>query len=195
MTYEELNRRLAQVPPERRGYALAVPVVEEADGLSLLFEVRSRDLRTQPGEVCFPGGGIEAGESAPEAALRELEEELGLSAALGTALEPIRHQAGFSAAPFLVRPAPDWRRQLRPNPDEVQEVFTVPLDWFCRNPPALYDCRLVTRPPADFPDARLGFPQGYPWREGHIRVPVWYYDDHPIWGLTGRVVRRMVKAL
>lgn len=196
MTYQELNRRLSEYrPAPSRGYALAVPVVGEHDTLSLLFEVRARSLHTQPGEVCFPGGGIESGETAPQAALRELREELGLTAGLGAALEPVRHQAGFSAEPFLVRLQADWRQQMCLNPDEVQEVFSVPLSWFRTHQPEIYSCRLITQAPQNFPDAKLGFPQGYPWREGHIQVPVWYCEGRPIWGLTGRVVQNLAAAL
>ena len=50
----------------RRTYAVLVPLVERDGALHLLYEVRARMLRRQPGEVCFPGGRMEAGET-PEA--------------------------------------------------------------------------------------------------------------------------------
>ena len=61
----------------RHSYAVLCPLVEKPDGLYLLFEVRAAGLR-QGGEVCFPGGRVDAGESAVDCALRETEEELGL---------------------------------------------------------------------------------------------------------------------
>ena len=58
-------------------YAILVPLVETDSGDALLLEVRSQFVR-QPGEVCFPGGRAEAGETAAEAAVRETCEELGI---------------------------------------------------------------------------------------------------------------------
>ena len=61
-------------------YAVILPVVDLDDGKGpqILYEVRASDLDRQPGEVCFPGGQIEAGETPLEAALRETEEELAI---------------------------------------------------------------------------------------------------------------------
>ena len=47
----------------KRAFAVLVPLVEREDGLHVLYEVRALTLRHQPGEVCFPGGHIEAGET------------------------------------------------------------------------------------------------------------------------------------
>lgn len=199
MTYEELMSRLAARPrEEKRGFAVAVPVVEEGEGLSLLFEVRSAKLRTQPGEVCFPGGRVEPGEDPARAALRELSEELGLGGDLaepGPYLGRQGHQANFFADAFLVRLRPGWREGLRPNADEVEEVFTVPLAFFRDNAPELYLCHTETVAPADFPYDKIGFPAGYPWRKGRFEVPLWMWEGKPIWGLTARVLRDLVTGL
>ena len=64
---------------EKRRYAVLCPLVEREDGLHFLYEVRSRTL-SQGGEVCFPGGRMEPGESPEECALRETEEELAIPA-------------------------------------------------------------------------------------------------------------------
>ena len=64
---EHLRRRYADHVPgllgARHSYAVLCPLVERPDGLHLLFEVRSAALHRQPGEVCFPGGRMEAGET------------------------------------------------------------------------------------------------------------------------------------
>ena len=63
MELDALTRLLARRQPglmDATGrYAVLVPLVEGEEGLSLLYEVRARTLRRQPGEVCFPGGRIE----------------------------------------------------------------------------------------------------------------------------------------
>ena len=196
MTYEELKDRVARRGGESpRGYAVLAPVVETVDGLALLFEVRSRRLRTQPGEVCFPGGAVERGETPQETALRETVEELGLPRHLievGPPL-PTQYRTGSEPTrPFLGRLLPDWEGELHTNPDEVEEVFPVPLTFFRENPPRIYRCESVTLPGEDFPHAQLGFPQGYPWRRGEVLIPVWMWQNRAIWGLTARVVRDLM---
>ena len=69
---EHLRRRYADHVPgllgARHSYAVLCPLVERPDGLHLLFEVRSAALHRQPGEVCFPGGRMEAGETPEQCA-------------------------------------------------------------------------------------------------------------------------------
>ena len=79
-------------------FAVLVPLVRQKTGLSLLFEVRASSLHQQPGEVCFPGGRMEAGETPVQCALRETEEELGLSPEQVRVIGPMDflvHQSGF----------------------------------------------------------------------------------------------------
>lgn len=200
MTYEELTARVrAMESRPAREYAVLAPVAEEGGELYLLFEVRSATLRTQPGEICFPGGGIETGETAAEGALREMGEELGLRpplVELGAPLPRLWHQAGFATQPFLARLAPGWREALDPGRDEVAETFLVPLDFFRRTQPELYLCETTLVVPDNFPYDKIGFPQGgYPWRRGKLPVPLWQWGDKAIWGFTARIVLELVKGL
>ena len=79
---DRLRRRYGGRTPgllgARRSYAVLCPLVERPEGLHLLYEVRSAALHRQPGEVCFPGGQVEAGETPEQCALRETEEELSI---------------------------------------------------------------------------------------------------------------------
>ena len=76
---EKLKDRPVGVIGKRKEYAVLVPLIEKDGEAALLLEVRSKDIR-QPGDVCFPGGRVEEGESFQETALRETEEEIGISA-------------------------------------------------------------------------------------------------------------------
>ena len=87
MHTEDIRKKLKNHTPIgehwARHFAVILPVVDFGSdsggkGPEILYEVRAKDLDRQPGEVCFPGGQIEEGETPLEAALRETEEELGI---------------------------------------------------------------------------------------------------------------------
>lgn len=200
MTVQEFREKWAGHVPGiqdmKASYGVLVPLVERPEGLCLLYEVRADTLGRQPGEVCFPGGRVEAGETPSDCALRETWEELGIPQAaveLVAPLDLLTHQGGFVIHPFLgvVDPA----AAVCPSPAEVKEVFTVPVNWLLAHPPAVYSYDLVPQVGEDFPYERVGFPRGYRWRGGKVTVPIYDWPDHPIWGLTGRITRRLLEDM
>ena len=172
-------------------YAVLCPLVEMPDGLHILFEVRAAGLR-QAGEVCFPGGRMEAGETVAQCALRETEEELGIPAPevqlLGET-DFLCNQRGFLLRPVIGLVSEAGMAALRPSPAEVAEVFTVPLRFFKETPPEVYGYDLVPQIPDDFPYEALGIDPSYPWNRGRNDVPAWHYEGHIIWGMTARILR------
>ena len=108
--------------------AVLVPIIDRHEP-TVLLTLRTAELASHAGQVAFPGGKIEAGDSSPvAAALREAEEETGLSPAL---IEPIGYLdlyltfSGFRILPAVARVEPKFTLVL--NPREVVETFEVPL--------------------------------------------------------------------
>ncbi|XP_044843481.1 peroxisomal coenzyme A diphosphatase NUDT7 isoform X3 [Mauremys mutica] len=99
--------------------SVLMPLMVKDGKLYVLFTVRSMKLRRSPGEVCFPGGKSEPTDRDEIAtALREAKEEVGLHPEqVGSLVTPV---VGFIEDTF----------QARPNPDEVSDVFLVPLEYF-----------------------------------------------------------------
>lgn len=100
----------------------------ETGSACIFLTQRSSKLRKHSGQFALPGGKVDTGESIVDAALRELEEELGLKqhhdSVLGT-LDDMPTQSGFKITPFVV-----WienQNTLNANPDEVAEVYQIPL--------------------------------------------------------------------
>ena len=139
MTAEEFRTRWTGHVPKVQDvtgeYAVLVPLVERPEGLCLLYEVRADTLGRQPGEVCFPGGRLEGAESPEECALRETWEELGIPREkiriLGR-LDFVAHRANFILHPVLALVEEEAVDGLHLNPDEVAEVFQVPLEHLNR---------------------------------------------------------------
>ena len=182
----------------RSSYAVLCPLTEGPEGLELLFEVRASGLRRQPGEVCFPGGRMEAGELPESCALRETEEELAIPrreiSLLGKP-DFICNQAGFLLQPVLGAVSAAGMAALRPSPAEVAEIFTVPLSFFRDTAPEVYAYELVPQVPEAFPYASVGIPADYRWGRGRVEVPIWHWQGHTIWGMTARFTWDIARRL
>ena len=182
----------------KRAFAVLVPLVEREDGLHVLYEVRALTLRRQPGEVCFPGGHIEAGETPEQCALRETEEELGIpmeKIRLLGRLDFIAHRANFIMYPILAEIDGETVDRMSICEAEVGETFEVPLSHLLTTDPIEYDYELIPTPARNFPYEILNIPRDYKWQVGSENVPVYPWQGHAIWGLTGRITRHLVRMV
>lgn len=192
-----LRRALAAKQGEEPGApaAVLVPLVETAGGLALLYEVRSAALQVQPGEVCFPGGGMERGETPRQAALRETEEELGIPAGEITLLgelEPFFHSSMRKVFPIVGLLSETAVKRAAPAPAEVERFFTVPLEWLQSTPPQL--CRYTLTP--ELLEGQPREVRQFLGRHHLIRsTPYWLWQGQAIWGLTARITARLLAAL
>ena len=195
--HERFRNHTPGLMDAQRAYAVLCPLIDAPGGPELLFEVRAAGIR-QGGEVCFPGGRIEPGETPLQCALRETEEELSIPRQYITPLgrmDFICNQRGF-----LLHPAPgliqaEGLRYLKASAAEVAETFTAPLSFFRETPPELYAYALVPRPPEGFPYDKIGVARNYPWAPGKVQAPVWYWRNHAIWGMTARITAYLVSSL
>ena len=193
---QRLRKRTPGLMDSNRSYAVLVPLVEREGELCLLYEVRSRTLRRQPGEVCFPGGRMEPGERPEECALRETWEELAIPperVKLLGRLDFIAHRANFLMQPVLGVVDSGALAAMRPSPAEVGEVFFVPVSHLMEHPPMEYTYSLIPTPAVNFPYEIIGIPRDYRWQNGHENVPVYPWEGHAIWGLTGRITRNFIQ--
>lgn len=199
ITIEDLRGKLAGRPVgvvgKRKEFAVLIPLIEEEGEVKLLFEVRSKDVR-QPGDVCFPGGKIEEGETETEAAIRETTEETGIGheyiEVLGrfdSVLEVNRIRMHTTVG--LLKDG--WKDQLAPD-GEVAELFTVPLDFFRETEPDYYRGRII-QDTEGFPYEKHGLDPNYKWRDAWQDIFFWHWEGHTIWGLTAAIVQWMTEVL
>lgn len=110
--------------------AAVLVAITDRPAPGLILTTRREHLRTHAGQVAFPGGRIDPGETPVQAALREAQEELGLDAAVVTILgeaDTYRTVTGYSVTPIVGLVPPDL--ELTPNPGEVAGWFEAPLDF------------------------------------------------------------------
>lgn len=181
LSTEIIREKLAASAPQAlewagfRKAAVVVPLIPKETGWEILFTVRSSKLSSHAGEVAFPGGRLDEGESVLTAACRELEEELGIQAAeiLGT-LDDHPSPAKYTTTPVVARLEPS--APIVPSPDEVASVFTVPLSTLLSIDPRSKDVYV------------LGKGRGR-------RLHFFDVAEQVIWGMTGNVLINFLNVL
>lgn len=107
----------------------AVMVIEDLSTNALILTKRSKALRYHPGEICFPGGLQDLGdENLYQTALRELHEEIGVSAERVTLIDALQREATLRGAiiqPFLA--TIDSINPYKLNPQEVTSLISIPI--------------------------------------------------------------------
>jgi 8-oxo-dGTP pyrophosphatase MutT (NUDIX family) len=159
-----------------RPAAVLAPVVAREGEATLLLTQRAASLRDHSGQIAFPGGKIEPGESPLDAALREAEEEIGLSRdsieILGC-LDPYQTSTGFRVFPLIGLVRPPFALTL--NREEVDDAFETPLSFLMNAANHQRHKRL--------------------WQGQERQFYAMPFGDRYIWGATAGMIRNLYERL
>lgn len=173
----DLNPDARSTGKALRPAAVLVPVIARPEGATVLLTRRSDTLASHTGQIAFPGGRLDPGETAVEAALREAFEEVALDPGVVEVLGV--GDAYETVTGFLVTPVIGWLTEppsVTASPDEVAEVFEAPWDF-------LMDPANHRRDSYELE----GQPRRWFWA-----MP---YEERYIWGATAGIVRGLCARL
>lgn len=177
--------------------AILVPIITINNQLELIYQIRSKSLKWQPGDICFPGGHIEQSDLNPQAAARrETHEELGIPldeiTVIGK-LPEIKATFGLHIYPFVGQIAS--LDNMKINTDEVENIFTVPIDWLIQNQPQQASMQVGLKPSADFP-FDLVPTRSKDWQKStEHRLYFYRYKHDVIWGLTAQITKAFIDMI
>ena len=162
---------------EFRPAAVLIPLFWKQGEVHLLLTKRSEKLKHHAGQISFPGGGFEeSDETIRQAAIRETEEETGITDEFINVvgyLDDVETISGFYVTPFVAILKEGF--VVKANPEEVAEVFSVPLSYFqdednCECKSAIYKGK-------------------------EVEYYVYPHEKHVIWGVTAEIIVKLAQKL
>jgi 8-oxo-dGTP pyrophosphatase MutT (NUDIX family) len=160
--------------PGSKQSAVLIALFDGDAGAEIVLTRRAQHLRNHHGEVSFPGGRLEPGESAPAAAIREAHEEVGLDPAAVTVVGELDHLATMVSRSVIVPVVATLpgRPDLRAACTEVDRIMTVPLVELLADD--VYRQERWGKPPLDRP------------------IHFFELDDETVWGATARMLVQLL---
>ena len=156
--------------PDARRSAVLVVLADGPDGAEVLLTRRSMEMRNHKGEMSFPGGRCDPGESPVQTAIREAHEEVGLDPTRPVVVGELQHLSTIVSKSYIVPVVAtlDERLDLSPQTMEADRVMWVPISEFTRA--GAYHRERWGLAPLD--------------RALHF----FHLDDETVWGATGRML-------
>ncbi len=162
--------------PRKAG--ILIPIFDVDGMANMILTRRSSSLRTHAGEIAFPGGKIEDGETAEQAAVREAYEEIGLDPEMIEIEGRLASSSTMSSFMSLVAvvatlPKPG---SYRLNSSEVEEVFSFPISYLFQE--GVYSV------------------EHWPLNDGgHFEMHFFDFGDDLVWGATGRIIYELMRTM
>jgi len=163
--------------PDARHSAVLIVLTETSRGAEVLLTRRSMSMRNHRGEISFPGGRMDPGETPVETALREAHEEVGLDPSLPTIVGELAHLSTVVSRSYIVpivSVVPDVP-DLEPSTTEVDRVLWTPIEDLTRE--GTYHLERWGRPPLDRP------------------LHFFELDDETVWGATAHMLVELLTAM
>jgi len=157
-----------------RPSAVLIGLFQSAKGVEVILTRRSHQLTNHRGEISFPGGRLDEGETVIAAALRETQEEIGINPSEAQIIAELSAMSTVVSNSHIVPVVArfEQRPEMRPMNSEVDRVFTVPLSELTRSD-------TYSQEYWKFPDREL-------------QINFFYLDDETIWGATARMLLQVM---
>ncbi len=173
----DLNPDFTLAPPPRplADAAVLIPILP-TDPPKVLLTHRTPHLKSHAGQIAFPGGKVDPGETVPQTAIREAHEEVGLETEFVEIvgyLDGYRTRTGYAVSPAVALIRPGYK--LVPNPAEVARVFEVPLAFIAEAENLRKETRI--------------------WQGKQRFFYAIPYEEHYIWGATAGIIRNFHERL
>jgi 8-oxo-dGTP pyrophosphatase MutT (NUDIX family) len=166
---------VGQGAPGTRPSAVLAPLYDDGGDAVVVLTRRTWGLRTHQGEVSFPGGRVEPGESPADGALREAKEEIDLDPSQVELVGELDHLTTITGRSYVVPyvGALPGRPDCQPNPTEVAAVLHVPLHELAD--PAIYREEIWTFP-------------------GGMDRSIYFFEleGDTVWGMTAAMLRQLL---
>ena len=175
-TVPPLEGDLPELRAKASSEAAVLVAVTDRSEPGVLLTVRREDMRTHAGQIAFPGGRVDPGEDAVQAALREAHEEILLrptEVEVVGSVEPYRTVTGYVVTPIIGFIPPDL--PLTPHEREVAELFEAPLAY-------------LLAPQNQRRESAL-----FQGRERHYYEILW--NGRRIWGATAAMIVNLSRRL
>jgi len=155
---------------------VTIPIFDRDGESFILFTLRTQKVKHHKGQISFPGGASEKGDSSViETALRETFEEVGIPLSHISILgltDDTQTISGFQVTPVVARI--DWPFPTEPSMDEIEQVIEIPLEALMAE----------------------GMPRVEMWEWGGVPVEMYFYDygEYTVWGATGRMLKQFLDS-
>lgn len=197
-----IKNKLKNYNPYINGYqnmkisSVLIPIVKKDNIYHILFQVRSKNLRFQPNEISFPGGGVKPKETPYDAVIRETVEELGIRKAnleIISEIDLLVTHSNMIIHPFVGYL--DNLDNLNINEDEVDHIFLVPISYLLDFSPSEYKNEVRVVPAKDFPYDIIPNRHNYKFIPGYESTIFYEYKGYIIWGITAKILNNFLQFI